>query len=132
MVQIAIVDREAGEGTLLREVPQLAERLVRLDGDDLGARDHDLPDQRVGEVERVRQERALRLLEEARDAFDLGIVTEATEIETFDEVERVADLIQIGARNMQNFALLRRAGRSGKPVLLKRGPAATLEEWIFA
>jgi 3-deoxy-7-phosphoheptulonate synthase len=53
-------------------------------------------------------------------------------VETFDEVERVADLIQVGARNMQNFALLRRAGRSGKPVLLKRGPAATLEEWLYA
>ncbi|NTV72724.1 MAG: 3-deoxy-7-phosphoheptulonate synthase, partial [Holophaga sp.] len=50
----------------------------------------------------------------------------------FDAVERVADLVQIGARNMQNFALLKRAGRSGKPVLLKRGPAATLEEWLFA
>ncbi|BDU76645.1 3-deoxy-7-phosphoheptulonate synthase [Mesoterricola sediminis] len=75
---------------------------------------------------------ALELLDEARREFDLGIVTEATEVETFDEVERVADLIQIGARNMQNFALLRRAGRSGKPVLLKRGTAATLEEWLYA
>ena len=75
---------------------------------------------------------ALRLLDEVRREFDLGIVTEATEVETFDEVERVADLVQIGARNMQNFALLRRAGRSGKPVLLKRGPSATLEEWLFA
>lgn len=75
---------------------------------------------------------ALDLLEEARREFDLGIVTEATEVETFDVVERTADLIQIGARNMQNFALLKRAGRSGKPVLLKRGPAATLEEWLFA
>jgi len=75
---------------------------------------------------------ALRLLEQARREFDLGIVTEATEVETFDEVERTADLIQVGARNMQNFALLKRAGRSGKPVLLKRGPAATLEEWLFA
>ncbi|MCE1228974.1 MAG: 3-deoxy-7-phosphoheptulonate synthase, partial [Firmicutes bacterium] len=65
---------------------------------------------------------ALELLKEVRNTFDLGIVTEATEVETFDEVERVADLIQIGARNMQNFALLRRAGRSEKPVLLKRGP----------
>ncbi|MBL0313208.1 MAG: 3-deoxy-7-phosphoheptulonate synthase [Holophagaceae bacterium] len=74
----------------------------------------------------------LRLLEEARAEFDLGIVTEATEIETFDEVEKTADLIQIGARNMQNFALLKRAGRSEKPVLLKRGPAATLEEWLYA
>jgi 3-deoxy-7-phosphoheptulonate synthase len=75
---------------------------------------------------------ALGLLEEARREFDLGIVTEATEVETFDEVERTADLIQLGARNMQNFALLKRAGRCGKPVLLKRGPAATLEEWLFA
>ncbi len=74
----------------------------------------------------------LRLLEEARAEFGLGIVTEATEVETFDEVERTADMIQIGARNMQNFALLRRAGRSEKPVLLKRGPAATLEEWLYA
>ena len=75
---------------------------------------------------------ALRLLEEARREFDLGIVTEATEVETFDDVERTADLVQLGARNMQNFALLKRAGRCGKPVLLKRGPAATLEEWLFA
>jgi 3-deoxy-7-phosphoheptulonate synthase len=75
---------------------------------------------------------ALELLAEVRREFDLGIVTEATEVETFDEVERVADLIQIGARNMQNFALLKRAGRSGKPVLLKRGLSATLEEWLFA
>lgn len=74
----------------------------------------------------------LQILAEARIEFDLGIVTEATEIETFDDVERVADLIQIGARNMQNFALLKRAGRSEKPVLLKRGPAATLEEWLYA
>ncbi len=75
---------------------------------------------------------ALDLLEEVRREFDLGIVTEATEVETFDEVERVADLVQIGARNMQNFALLKRAGRSTKPVLLKRGLSATLEEWLFA
>jgi 3-deoxy-7-phosphoheptulonate synthase len=75
---------------------------------------------------------ALRLLEQARAEFDLGIVTEATEVEIFDEVERTADLIQVGARNMQNFALLKRAGRSERPVLLKRGPAATLEEWLFA
>jgi 3-deoxy-7-phosphoheptulonate synthase len=75
---------------------------------------------------------ALRLLEEARREFDLGIVTEATEVETFDEVERTADLVQVGARNMQNFALLKRAGRCSRPVLLKRGPAATLEEWLFA
>jgi 3-deoxy-7-phosphoheptulonate synthase len=75
---------------------------------------------------------ALALLEEVRREFDLGIVSEATEVENFEEVERTADLIQLGARNMQNFALLKRAGRSEKPVLLKRGPAATLEEWLFA
>jgi 3-deoxy-7-phosphoheptulonate synthase len=75
---------------------------------------------------------ALALLDEARRTFDLGIVTEATEVDAFDDVERVADLVQIGARNMQNFALLKRAGRCAKPVLLKRGPAATLEEWLFA
>ncbi|MBI4912865.1 MAG: 3-deoxy-7-phosphoheptulonate synthase [Acidobacteria bacterium] len=74
----------------------------------------------------------LRLLEGVRREFGLGIVTEATEVDVFDEVEEVADLVQIGARNMQNFALLRRAGRSRKPVLLKRGPAATLEEWLLA
>lgn len=74
----------------------------------------------------------LQLLEEARREFDLGIVTEATEVETFDAVAEVADLVQIGARNMQNFALLRKAGRCGKPVLLKRGPSATLEEWLYA
>lgn len=74
----------------------------------------------------------LRLLEEVRAEFGLGIVTEATEVEVFDDVERSADMVQIGARNMQNFALLRRAGRSEKPVLLKRGPAATLEEWLYA
>ena len=75
---------------------------------------------------------ALRLLEEVRREFALGIVTEATEVETFDDVERCADLIQVGARNMQNFALLKRAGRSAKPVLLKRGLSATLEEWLHA
>jgi 3-deoxy-7-phosphoheptulonate synthase len=75
---------------------------------------------------------ALKLLDEVRYEFDIGIVTEATEVDVFDEVERVADLIQIGARNMQNFALLKRAGHSSKPILLKRGFAATLEEWLFA
>ncbi len=74
----------------------------------------------------------LRLLEEARREFGLGIVTEAMDVETFDAVERSADMVQIGARNMQNFALLKRAGRSAKPVLLKRGPSATLEEWLYA
>lgn len=75
---------------------------------------------------------ALKLLELIKLEFDLGIVTEATEVSNFDAVERVADIIQIGARNMQNFALLKRAGCSNKPILLKRGPSATLKEWLFA
>ena len=74
----------------------------------------------------------LRLLEQARAEYGLGIVTEALDVETFDAVEAAADMVQIGARNMQNFALLRRAGRCAKPVLLKRGPSATLEEWLYA
>ncbi len=77
-------------------------------------------------------EEGLRLLGEARDATGLGIVTEAIDVETFDMVEDYADCIQIGARNMQNFSLLRRAGRAKKPVLLKRGMAATLEEFLMA
>lgn len=77
-------------------------------------------------------EQGLKLLAEARDATGLGIVTEAIDVETFDLVESYADCIQIGARNMQNFALLRRAGRSSKPVLLKRGMSATLEEFLMA
>ncbi len=74
----------------------------------------------------------LKLLAEARDATGLGIVTEAIDVETFDLVEDYADCIQIGARNMQNFSLLRRAGRSRKPVVLKRGMSSTLEEFLMA
>src|SRR5579885_2920453 len=74
----------------------------------------------------------LKLLAEARDAHGLGIVTEALDVETFDLVEDFADCVQIGARNMQNFSLLRRAGRSRKPILLKRGISATLEEFLMA
>ena len=77
-------------------------------------------------------EEGLRYLAEAREETGLGIVTEAMDIETFDLVERYADCIQIGARNMQNFSLLRRAGRSRKPVLLKRGMSSTLEEFLMA
>ena len=71
-------------------------------------------------------------MSEIREAFDLKIVTEALEEPHIDLIERHGDVIQIGARNMQNFSLLRRAGRSQLPVLLKRGMAATLEEWLLA
>ena len=77
-------------------------------------------------------EEGLRYLAEARDATGLGIVTEAIDVETFDLVERYADCIQIGARNMQNFSLLRRAGRARKPVLLKRGMSSTLGVFLMA
>jgi 3-deoxy-7-phosphoheptulonate synthase len=77
-------------------------------------------------------EEGLRYLAEAREETGLGIVTEAIDVETFDLVEEFADCIQIGARNMQNFSLLRRAGRARKPVLLKRGMSSTLEEFLMA
>ncbi len=77
-------------------------------------------------------EKGLRYLADAREETGLGVVTEAIDVETFDLVESYADCIQIGARNMQNFSLLRRAGRSRKPVLLKRGMSSTLEEFLMA
>lgn len=77
-------------------------------------------------------EEGLEYLAEARGETGLGIVTEAIDVETFDLVERYADCVQIGARNMQNFSLLRRAGRSRKPILLKRGMSSTLEEFLMA
>ena len=77
-------------------------------------------------------EEGLRYLAEAREETGLGIVTEAVDVETFNLVEQYADCIQIGARNMQNFSLLRRAGRSRKPVVLKRGMSSTLEEFLMA
>jgi 3-deoxy-7-phosphoheptulonate synthase len=69
---------------------------------------------------------------EIRQAFGLRLVTEALEEPHVDLIEQYGDVIQIGARSMQNFSLLRRAGRSRLPVLLKRGMAATLEEWLLA
>jgi 3-deoxy-7-phosphoheptulonate synthase len=77
-------------------------------------------------------EEGLRYLAEAREETGLGVVTEAVDVESFDLVESYADCVQIGARNMQNFSLLRRAGRSKKPVLLKRGMSSTLEEFLMA
>ena len=81
---------------------------------------------------RVSPKTASRFSAEIRDRFGLLIVTEAVDNESLDLVEKYADMIQIGARNMQNFSLLRRAGRSRKPVLLKRGMSATLEEFLMA
>jgi 3-deoxy-7-phosphoheptulonate synthase len=77
-------------------------------------------------------EPGLEILQNVREEFGLGIVTEAIDNESLDLVEKYADVIQIGARNMQNFSLLKRAGRSKKPVLLKRGMSATLDEFLMA
>jgi 3-deoxy-7-phosphoheptulonate synthase len=74
----------------------------------------------------------LELLDQARRRFDLAIVTEAMDEAGLEAVAEVADMVQIGARNMQNFSLLRAAGRIRKPVLLKRGMSATIEEWLLA
>jgi 3-deoxy-7-phosphoheptulonate synthase len=77
-------------------------------------------------------EEGLKIMAEIRDRFGLLIVTEAVDYESLDLVDQYADVIQIGARNMQNFSLLKRAGRARKPVLLKRGLSATLEEFLMA
>jgi len=77
-------------------------------------------------------EAALKILADIRKEFGLKIVSEALDEANVDLVEKYVDMIQIGARNMQNFTLLRRVGRSKLPVLLKRGMAATLEEWLLA
>ena len=77
-------------------------------------------------------EEGLMILGEIRETYGLKIVTEALDEPGVDLVERYGDIIQIGARSMQNFTLLKRVGKSGLPVLLKRGPAATLDEWLLA
>ena len=77
-------------------------------------------------------EKAWEIIAAIREEFGLKIVTEAVEESNVDLIEKCGDVIQIGARNMQNFSLLKRAGRSRLPVLLKRGMAATLEEWLLA
>ncbi len=69
---------------------------------------------------------------EVRDKFGLRIVTEALDSESLELVAEWADVIQIGARNMQNFSLLKKAGKLRKPVLIKRGLSATLEEFLMA
>ena len=76
-------------------------------------------------------EEGLRIMAEIREQFGMKIITEAIDHESLDLVEEYADMIQIGARNMQNFSLLKRTGRARKPVLLKRGMSATLEEFLI-
>ncbi len=77
-------------------------------------------------------ENGLRILDKVRQETGLLIVTEATDTENLAVVGKYADIIQIGARNMQNYSLLRLAGQQPKPILLKRGLAATIDEWLMA
>jgi 3-deoxy-7-phosphoheptulonate synthase len=77
-------------------------------------------------------EEGLKLLAEVREAYGLKIVTEGVDEASADLVDKYADVFQVGARNMQNFSLLKRAGRSRLPVLLKRGLSATVDEWLLA
>ena len=78
------------------------------------------------------EEEGLKYLAEVREKTGLAVVTEVTVVEAVDTVAAYADLLQVGARNMQNFGLLRAVGRAGKPVMLKRGLAATIDEWLNA
>ncbi|MGH7999294.1 MAG: 3-deoxy-7-phosphoheptulonate synthase [Brasilonema sp.] len=77
-------------------------------------------------------ESALGLLAKAREVTGLGIITEVMDTADLDKVAEVADVVQIGARNMQNFSLLKKVGAAGKPVLLKRGLSATIEDWLMS
>jgi 3-deoxy-7-phosphoheptulonate synthase len=77
-------------------------------------------------------QKGLDILAKAREKTGIGVVTELMDTDCADAVEEAADVIQIGARNMQNFSLLKRVSRARKPVLLKRGLSATLEEWLMA
>ncbi|MBR6710025.1 MAG: 3-deoxy-7-phosphoheptulonate synthase [Selenomonadaceae bacterium] len=78
------------------------------------------------------EQQGLEYLAEARERTGLKIVTEVTVVEAIEQVAKYADMLQIGARNMQNFGLLKEVGKCGKPVLLKRGLAATIDEWLNA
>ncbi len=78
------------------------------------------------------KEKGLQLLAEARDATGLAVITEVMSKDQVGLVSKYADILQIGARNMQNAPLLEAAGESGKPVLLKRGPSATMDEFLLA
>jgi 3-deoxy-7-phosphoheptulonate synthase len=77
-------------------------------------------------------ESALDLLASARQATGLGIITEVMDTADLDKIAEVADIIQVGARNMQNFSLLKKVGAQDKPVFLKRGMSATVDEWLMA
>lgn len=78
------------------------------------------------------EEEGLRFMKEAKDATGLSIVCEVTSLSAIESAIKYVDMLQIGARNMQNFYLLKEAGKSGLPILLKRGLSATIDEWLNA
>src|SRR5258705_12028851 len=77
-------------------------------------------------------EEGLRIMRRAADAHGLGVVSEVMDTQQVSLVARYADILQVGARNMQNYSLLKEVGHAEKPVLLKRGLAATIEEWLMS
>ncbi|MEW6321459.1 MAG: 3-deoxy-7-phosphoheptulonate synthase [Acidobacteriota bacterium] len=77
-------------------------------------------------------EAGLRLLRDGANAHDLKLVTEVMDVSQIEVIEQYADIFQVGARNMQNFTLLRELGRTRKPIMLKRGISATIEEWLLS
>ncbi|MFQ5797428.1 MAG: 3-deoxy-7-phosphoheptulonate synthase, partial [Bacteroidota bacterium] len=77
-------------------------------------------------------EDGLKLLRSAADEFGLLVITEVMDWSQIDNVERYADVLQVGARNMQNFSFLKELGKATKPIMLKRGVAATIEEWLMS
>lgn len=78
------------------------------------------------------EEEGLRLLAEAREQTGLSVITEVVDVRDAELVAHYADILQVGARNMQNFVLLKEVAKTNKPIMLKRGPSATLEEWMMA
>ncbi|HBV96423.1 MAG: 3-deoxy-7-phosphoheptulonate synthase [Peptococcaceae bacterium BICA1-7] len=78
------------------------------------------------------EEEGLKMMSEAAKKFGLATVTEVIDLESLDKALKYVDMVQVGARNMQNFRLLQAVGRAGLPVLLKRGLSATIEEWLMA
>ena len=77
-------------------------------------------------------EEGLKLLRAAADENNLSVITEVMDKSQIDLVERYADILQVGARNMQNYMFLKDLGKASKPVMIKRGPAATIEEWLMS
>jgi 3-deoxy-7-phosphoheptulonate synthase len=77
-------------------------------------------------------ERGLRMLRSAADRHGLKVITEIMDLSQLEVIDKYADILQVGARNMQNFSLLKELGRTRKPVMLKRGISATIEEWLLS